>query len=53
MTDHPANLDAHRGKAVQKATNLRRLRSEAEADQEALRARQGALKDLLAIGTHH
>jgi hypothetical protein len=53
MTDHPANLDAHRGKAAQKAIDLRRLRSEAEADQEALRASQGALEDLLAIGAHY
>jgi hypothetical protein len=48
MADHPTNLDAHRGMAAQKATDLRRLRSEVEADQEALRARQAALEDLLA-----
>src|SRR3712207_1514124 len=47
-TDHPTNLDAHRGMAAQRATDLRRLRSEVEADQEALRARQAALEDLLA-----
>ena len=39
MVDHPTNLDAHRGKAAQKATDLRRLRSEVEADQAALHAR--------------
>ena len=47
MTDQPTNLDAHRGMAAQKATDLRRLRSEVEADQEALRTRQAELEDLL------
>ncbi len=48
MVDLPTNLDAHRGIAAQKATELRRLRSEVEADQAALRARQAELEDLLA-----
>ena len=48
MVDHPTNLDAHRGMAAQKATELRRLRSEVEADQAALRNRQADLEDLLA-----
>src|SRR3954471_17667869 len=48
MADQPTNLDAHRGMAAQKATDLRRLRSEVEADQEALRTRQSELEDLLA-----
>jgi hypothetical protein len=48
MADQPTNLDAHRGMAAQKATDLRRLRSEVEADQEVLRTRQAALEDLLA-----
>ena len=48
MVDHPASLDAHRGLAAQKATKLRRLRSELEAEQAVLRARQRELKDLLA-----
>jgi hypothetical protein len=48
MADQPTNLDSHRGMAAQKATDLRRLRSEVEADQEALRTRQAALEDLLA-----
>ena len=34
--------------AAQKATELRRLRSEVEADQAALRQRQSALEELLA-----
>ena len=48
MADQPTDLDAHRGMAAQKATDLRRLRSEVEADQAALHARQTTLEDLLA-----
>src|SRR3982751_1823458 len=48
MVDQPTNLDAHRGMAAQKATDLRRLRSEVEADQAALHARQAELEDMLA-----
>lgn len=48
MVDYPTKLDAHRGMAAQKATDLRRLRSEVEADQQALRARQADLEELLA-----
>ena len=48
MADHPTNLDAHRGMAAQMATDLRRLRSEVEADQAALHTRQAELEDLLA-----
>jgi hypothetical protein len=48
MVDQPTNLDAHRGMSAQNATDLRRLRSEVEADQEELRARQAALEDMLA-----
>ncbi len=48
MVDQPTNLDTHRGVAAQKATELRRLRSEVEADQEALRTRQAELEELLA-----
>ncbi len=46
MVDHPTNLDAHRGMAAQKATDLRRLRSEVEADQAALHARPSREPDL-------
>ena len=49
MVDHPTNLDEHRGMAAQKATDIRRLRSEVEADQAALRTRQADLEDLLAV----
>jgi hypothetical protein len=48
MNDEPTNLDTRRGMAAQKETDLRRLRAEVEADQEALRTRQAALEDLLA-----
>jgi hypothetical protein len=48
MTEHTTSLDDHRGMAAQKATDLRRLRSEVEADQEALRTRQAALEQLLS-----
>jgi hypothetical protein len=47
MTDETTNLDKHRGMMAQKATDLRRLRAEVEADQAALRARQDELETLL------
>ncbi len=40
MTDKPIDLDKHRGMAAQKATDLRRLLSEVEANERALRLRQ-------------
>src|SRR5436190_20045637 len=48
MVDETTNLDEHRGMMAQKATDLRRLRAEVEADQVALRARQQELEVLLA-----
>jgi hypothetical protein len=49
MTEKPVELDAHRGMAAQKATELRRLLSEVSANQQALRARQDELeRQLLA-----
>ena len=48
MVDHSTSLDGFRGMAAQKATELRRLRSEVEADQAALHARRTELEDLLA-----
>ncbi|MDH3472733.1 MAG: hypothetical protein OEM59_03485 [Rhodospirillales bacterium] len=48
MTDDPVDLDAHRGMAAQKATDIRRQRlHEFEADQAALRRRQEELEKLL------
>lgn len=50
MTDKPVELDAHRGMAAQKATELRRLLSEVVANEEALRLRQQELEaQLLAF----
>ena len=44
MTDTPIDLDQHRGIAAQKATELRRVLAEVEADARALRERQEALE---------
>jgi hypothetical protein len=44
MTDKPVDLDRHRGLAAQKATEVRRLVAEVEADERALRLRQEALE---------
>ena len=44
MTDHTITLDRHRGMAAQKATELRRLLAEVEANEQALRVRQEALE---------
>jgi len=40
MTNHPVELDEHRGMAAQKSTELRRRLHEVQADQAALRQRQ-------------
>jgi len=48
MTDEPTSLDAHRGMAAQKATELRRVTADVAADQAALRARQAELEEILA-----
>ncbi len=44
MTDKTIDLDQHRGIAAQKATNLRRLLTDVEANERALRARQEELE---------
>ena len=44
MTEGPIELDQHRGMRAQKATELRRLVSEVEANERALRQRQDALE---------
>lgn len=44
MTEKTIDLDQHRGMAAQKATDIRRLLSEVEANQEALRLRQDELE---------
>jgi hypothetical protein len=44
MTDKTIDLDLHRGMAAQKATELRRLLTYVETDQNALRVRQEELE---------
>jgi hypothetical protein len=47
MTDKTIELDQRRGMAAQKATELRRLLSEVEANEAALRLRQEELESHL------
>ncbi len=47
MTDRPITLDRHRGMASQKATEIRRLLAEVEANEQSLRARQEELETQL------
>jgi hypothetical protein len=47
MTDQPIPLDRHRGMASQKATEIRRLLAEVEANEQSLRARQEELETQL------
>jgi hypothetical protein len=44
MTDKTIELDQHRGMAAQKATELRRLLADVEANEKALRLRQAELE---------
>ena len=44
MTDKTIDLDQHRGMAAQKATGLRRLMAEVEANERVLRLRQAELE---------
>jgi hypothetical protein len=44
MTDKTIDLDQHRGMAAQKATTLRRLLSDVEANEKVLRLRQDELE---------
>jgi hypothetical protein len=48
VTDRPITLDSHRGMAAQKATNIRRLVAEVEANEKILRDRQEDLEKQLA-----
>ncbi len=49
MTDRPVELDAHRGMAAQKATELRRQLGEVAQERARLKARQDELeKNLVA-----
>jgi hypothetical protein len=47
MTDKTIDLDFHRGMAAQKATKLRRLLADVEANEKELRARQEELESHL------
>jgi hypothetical protein len=47
VTDTPVELDKHRGMASQKATDIRRVLAEAEADAKTLRDRQAVLENQL------
>jgi hypothetical protein len=47
MTDKTVDLDQHRGMAAQKATELRRLLADVEANQQTLRLRQAELESHL------
>ncbi|TMJ24273.1 MAG: hypothetical protein E6G96_17685 [Alphaproteobacteria bacterium] len=44
MTDKTIELDQHRGMAAQKATELRRLLADVEANEKTLRLRQDELE---------
>jgi len=44
MTDKTVDLDQHRGMAAQKATKLRRLLADVEANEQVLRLRQDELE---------
>ena len=48
MTDESIKLDIHRGMAAQKATDIRRLVAEVEANERSLRQRQDELELQLA-----
>jgi hypothetical protein len=47
MTDTPVDLDKHRGMKSQKATDIRRVLAEVEANAKVLRDRQGILESQL------
>lgn len=47
MTEKTIDLDQHRGMAAQKATDLRRLLAEVEANERTLRLRQDELESHL------
>ena len=47
MTETPVDLDKHRGMASQKATDIRRVLAEVEANAKIQRDRQGILESQL------
>ena len=44
MTDSPIELDKHRGMAAQKATDIRRVIADVEANAKLLRDKQGVVE---------
>mgnify|MGYP007022267892 FL=1 len=44
MTDNPIELDKHRGMAAQKATDIRRVIADVEANAKLLRDKQGVVE---------
>jgi len=50
VSEDPIDLDKHRGMAAQKATDIRRVVTEIEANAKLLRDRQGAVEmQILAV----
>ena len=50
MNDNPVDLDKHRGMAAQKATDIRRVLADVEANARLLRDQQGLVEiQLLAV----
>ena len=50
MTETPIELDKHRGMAAQKATDIRRVIAEVEANAKLLRDKQGAVEiEIVAV----
>ena len=50
MNDAPVDLDKHRGMAAQKATDIRRVLADVEANAKLLRERQGVVEiQLLSV----
>ena len=50
MTEIPIDLDSHRGMAAQKATDIRRVLADVEANAKLLRDKQGVVEiQILAV----
>lgn len=53
MSDHPVDLDKHRGMAAQKATDLRRALAEVETHVRELREREADLENRMMTVPRH
>ena len=49
MNDNPIDLDQHRGMAAQKATDIRRVLADVEANAKLLRDRKSAVESQLLV----